>query len=78
MSVPIRILRLAISLGVVTGIPPAVSPSGRKHPALGYALFDHCLGSRQTRLKSQLGNIVPSVFTPVLAKHSKCDRRLLT
>jgi hypothetical protein len=41
MSVPIQILRLAISLGVVTGIPPAVSPSRRKHLVLDYALFDH-------------------------------------
>lgn len=35
-------------------------------------LFDACPCSRVTRYRnSELGNIVPSVFTPVLARHTK-------
>ena len=72
MSVPIRILRLAISLGVVTGIPPAVSPSGRKHPALGYALFDHCLRESPNAVEVPAWQYCPKrVYARVGQAHEK-------
>ena len=36
------------------------------------------LGWEEFKCRSTLGNTVPGVSTPVLAKHSKCDRRHLT